>query len=183
MAKDTRPRLRGRRLERPPHIVLVDPEIPQNTGNIGRLAAALGCPLHLVGRLGFRIDERAVRRAGLDYWHLVEVHRHLDLAHFCNEHPHARLMLFSSVAPRSFYEARFQPGDALVFGSESVGLPEEVLEAHAERCFALPTVGEVRSLNVANAATVVAYEACRQLGAFDELSLRFSGSSPDGSSG
>jgi tRNA (cytidine/uridine-2'-O-)-methyltransferase len=170
--KDSRPRLRGRALERPPRIVLVEPEIPQNTGNIARVAGALRCPLHLCGRLGFRIDERAVRRAGLDYWHLVEVHRHLDLPHFQNAHPDARLVLFSAVARRSFYEARFEPGDALVFGRESVGLPDELLDAHPDGCFALPTVGEVRSLNLANVVTVAAYEAMRQLGAFDVLEPR-----------
>jgi tRNA (cytidine/uridine-2'-O-)-methyltransferase len=172
MSKDTLPRLRGQPLACPPRIVLVDPEIPQNTGNVARLAGALACPLHLVGTLGFSIDERAVRRAGLDYWHLVEVHRHLDMSHFGHAHPSSTLRLFSSVATRSVFSARFEPGDALVFGRESVGLPDELLERHADQCYALPTVGAVRSLNLANAVAVVVFEAMRQLGAFDHLELR-----------
>jgi tRNA (cytidine/uridine-2'-O-)-methyltransferase len=171
-AKDGLPRLRGHAPAQPVHIVLVEPEIPQNTGNIARLAGALACPLHLVGALGFRIDERAVRRAGLDYWHLVDVHRHLDLAHFEHAHPGAKLRLFSSVAEKSVFDARFEPGDALVFGRESVGLPDELLSRHADECYALPTIGAVRSLNLANAVAVAIYEAQRQLGAFDRLELR-----------
>jgi tRNA (cytidine/uridine-2'-O-)-methyltransferase len=166
MAKDTRSRLRAQPLERPPRIVLVDPEIPQNTGNVARLAAALACPLHLVGTLGFSLEERAVRRAGLDYWHLVDLHRHLDLAHFRHEHPEAELRLFSATSSRSYLEADYRPGDALVFGRESTGLPDELLHAHADRTFALPTIGAVRSLNLANAVAIVLYEAFRQLGAF-----------------
>lgn len=171
MAKDDLPRLRAKPLTDPPHIVLVEPEIPQNTGNIARLAGALGCPLHLVGRLGFRIDDKAVRRAGLDYWHLVDVRRHEDLAHFERTQPRARFCLFSAVAPRSYLQAEFRPGDALLFGKESRGLDEELLAKYPERCFALPTIGAVRSLNLANCVAVVVYEAMRQLGAFDHLVL------------
>ncbi len=171
MAKDGRPRLRAQPLDRPPQIVLVDPEIPQNTGNIARLAAALQCPLHLVGKLGFSIDDRAVMRAGIDYWHLVDVHRHLDLAHFRNACPNAAFKLFSSVGERSFLDAAYQPGDALLFGCESVGLPDELLSQYPEASYALPTMGEVRSLNLANTVGIVLYEALRQLEAFDELRL------------
>lgn len=171
MAKDDLPRLRAKRVLDPPHIVLVDPEIPQNTGNIARLAGALGCPLHLVGELGFRIDDKAVRRAGLDYWHLVDVRRHIDLAHFGNAEPESRQFFFSAVATQSVWEARFAPGDALVFGKESTGLDEALLATNAERCFALPTIGAVRSLNLANCVAVVVYEAMRQLGAFERLAL------------
>ncbi len=167
MAKDTRPRLRAAPLARPFRIVLVEPEIPQNTGNIARLAAATASPLHLVGRLGFRIDEKAVRRAGLDYWHLVTLEQHLDLAHFAHKHPHARLRLFSAVATKSYLEADFRPGDALVFGKESVGLDPEILARHADSVFGIPTLGAVRSLNLANAVGIVLYEALRQLGALD----------------
>ena len=171
MAKDTRPRLRAQPLARAPRIVLVEPEIPQNTGNVARLAAALACPLHLVGKLGFSLSERAVRRAGLDYWHLVDLHQHLDLAHFRHAHPDAALMLFTAVAPSSYLQARYQPGDALVFGRESTGLSDELLDEHPDRCFALPTIGAVRSLNLANTVAVVLYEAYRQLGAFSDLHL------------
>jgi tRNA (cytidine/uridine-2'-O-)-methyltransferase len=166
MAKDGRPRLRAAPLAHPPRIVLVDPEIPQNTGNIARLAAALQCPLDLVGTLGFRIDEKAVRRAGLDYWPLVRLERHLDFAHFRAAHPEARPKLFSAVAARSYLEADYGPDDALVFGRESVGLPDELLERFAADTYTVPTIGAVRSLNLANAVSIVVYEAFRQRGAF-----------------
>ncbi len=165
MANDDRPRLRAAPLADPFHLVLVEPEIPQNTGNIARLAAATQSPLHLVGRLGFRIDEKAVRRAGLDYWHLVELEQHLDLAHFAHEHPGARLRLFSAVATRSYLDADFRAGDALVFGKESVGLDADLLDRHPDAVFGIPTLGPVRSLNLANAAAIVLYEALRQAGA------------------
>jgi tRNA (cytidine/uridine-2'-O-)-methyltransferase len=159
-------RLRVPPLPDPPRIVLVEPEIPQNTGNIARIAAALQCPLHLVGRLGFSLDERRVRRAGLDYWPLVRIEQHLDLAHFRHAYPGSALRLFSAVGKKSYLAARYQPGDALVFGRESVGLPDELLAEHDSEAYSIPTVGEVRSLNLANAAAIVVYEAFRQLGAF-----------------
>jgi len=171
MAKDDMPRLRAKPLARPPQIVLLEPEIPQNTGNIARLCGALACPLHLVGELGFRIDDKAVRRAGLDYWHLVDVRRHDSLEAFGQAEPTAKLKLFSAVARRSYLEASFAPGDALVFGRESRGLPMELLEAHADQSFALPTMGAVRSLNLANTVAVVLYEAMRQLEAFSKVEL------------
>jgi tRNA (cytidine/uridine-2'-O-)-methyltransferase len=166
VAKDRRPRLRAPPLARPFHVVLVDPEIPQNTGNIARLCAATASRLHLVGRLGFRIDEKSVRRAGVDYWHLVDVQQHLSFAHFRNAYPGARLRLFSSVATKSFLDEPFVFGDALVFGKESTGLDEELLAEHEQACFAIPTLGPVRSLNLANAAGIVLFEALRQVGAF-----------------
>lgn len=149
------------------HVVLVEPEIPPNTGNIARLCAATASTLHLVGRLGFRIDEKAVRRAGIDYWHLVDVRQHLDLAHFRAALPDARWLLMSATAQKSYLDAGFRAGDALIFGRESVGLPEELLEAHASAVFGIPTLGAVRSLNLANAASIVVYEALRQMGALD----------------
>ena len=160
------PRLRAHPLPNPLRVVLVEPEIPQNTGNIARLCAATGSSLHLVGALGFRVDERAVRRAGLDYWHLVQVHRHLDLAHFRHACPEARLFLFSARSQRSYLEADVAPGDALVFGRESVGLSSDLLADYGDRLYAIPTLGEVRSLNLANAASIVLYEALRRCGAF-----------------
>jgi tRNA (cytidine/uridine-2'-O-)-methyltransferase len=148
-------------------VVLVEPEIPPNTGNIARLCAATGSSLHLVGTLGFRIDEKAVRRAGIDYWHLVKVSQHLDLAHFRNSLPEARWFLLSASATRSYLDAAFRPGDALIFGKESVGLPDELLQAHPESVIGIPTLGAVRSLNLANAASIVVYEALRQIGALE----------------
>jgi tRNA (cytidine/uridine-2'-O-)-methyltransferase len=145
--------------------VLVEPEIPQNTGNIGRLSAATASRLHLIGRLGFRIDEHAVRRAGLDYWHLVELEQHLSLQHFAHAHPDARMLLFSARSSRSYLDAKYRPGDALVFGKESTGLSDELCDEHADRVFGIPTLGPVRSLNLANAASIVVYEALRFTGA------------------
>jgi tRNA (cytidine/uridine-2'-O-)-methyltransferase len=158
------PRLRAERLTKPFHIVLVEPEIPQNTGNVARLAAATGSPLHLIGKLGFRIDEHAVRRAGLDYWHLVDLRQHATLDAFRGAHPDARLCLFSATAGRSHLDAGLEPGDALVFGKESVGLPRELLAAHPDRVFGIPTLGAVRSLNLGNAVSIVLYEGLRRSG-------------------
>jgi tRNA (cytidine/uridine-2'-O-)-methyltransferase len=149
------------------HVVLVEPEIPPNTGNIARLCAATCSTLHLVGQLGFRIDEKAVRRAGVDYWHLVDVRQHVDLPQFRAALPDARWILMSATADKSYLDARFRPGDALIFGRESVGLPHELLEAERERVYGIPTLGAVRSLNLANAASIVVYEALRQIGALD----------------
>ena len=152
-------------------MVLVEPEIPPNTGNVARLCAATGSPLHLVGRLGFRIDEHAVRRAGVDYWHLVDVRQHVDFAHFLHAFgaasPSGKLHLFSATAERSYIDAGFAPGDALVFGRESTGLPEPILDAHADRVLGIPTIGRVRSLNLANAVGIALYEALRSTGALD----------------
>jgi len=160
-------RLRAPPLSPPLHVVLVEPEIPQNTGNIARLCAATASPLHLVGPLGFRIDDKAVRRAGLDYWHLVEVHRHVTLSHFQHSCPGSALFLLSAHSPRSYLEAPIKPGDAIVFGRESVGLPKELLETYADRVYAVPTMGGVRSLNLANSVSIVLFDALRRLGVMD----------------
>ncbi|MEO7330592.1 MAG: tRNA (cytidine(34)-2'-O)-methyltransferase [Minicystis sp.] len=172
MAKDDQPRLRAPALDPPFHLVLIEPEIPQNTGNIGRLAVATASPLHLVGRLGFRLDEHAVRRAGLDYWPLVQLAQHLDLAHFQLAYPTPRLRLFSAAARRSYLDAAFRPGDALVFGKESVGLDPALLARHEDSVFGIPTFGPVRSLNLANAVSIVLYEALRQVGALADPAPR-----------
>ena len=162
-------RLRASKLEPPFHVVLVEPEIPPNTGNIARLCAATASPLHLVGTLGFRIDEHSVRRAGVDYWHLVDVRQHVDFAHFLHAFakasPSGKLHLFSALATASYLDAAFGPGDALVFGRESVGLPRELLERYPDRVVGIPTLGAVRSLNLANAAGIALFEALRQVGA------------------
>jgi tRNA (cytidine/uridine-2'-O-)-methyltransferase len=163
--------LRAAPLETPLHVVLVEPEIPPNTGNIARLCAATGSVLHLVGKLGFRIDEQSVRRAGVDYWHLVQVRQHVDFHHFVHawrrEAPAGQLHLFTALATRSYVGAGYRAGDALVFGRESVGLPEEILAAHPERHVGIPTLGAVRSLNLANAAGIALFEALRSMGALE----------------
>jgi tRNA (cytidine/uridine-2'-O-)-methyltransferase len=163
--------LRAKPLVRPFHVVLVEPEIPPNTGNIARLCAATGCALHLVGELGFRVDDHAVRRAGLDYWHLVEVHRHDDLEAaeraIAESEPHraATSWLFTGKSRTSFLDVSFRLGDRLVFGRESVGLPESLLEQRRDRTVAIPTLGQVRSLNLSNSVALAVYEALRQNGA------------------
>ncbi len=164
------PKLRARPLETPFHVVLVEPEIPPNTGAIARTCAATGSPLHLVGHLGFSIDERAVRRAGLDYWDLVEIHRHESFGAFEESIRSDRIHFFSGTAPSSYLEADFRPGDALVFGPESVGLPEALL-ANRDRVWAIPTLGPVRSLNLSNAVAIVLYEALRQNHALNDTFL------------
>jgi tRNA (cytidine/uridine-2'-O-)-methyltransferase len=165
MARNLAPRIRSLPRGAPLHVALVEPEIPPNTGNIARLCAATGTPLHLVGPLGFRVDDRAVRRAGIDYWHLVDLRRHLDLAHLRNAVPDGRWILLSASAQQSYLDAEFRPGDVLVFGRESVGLPDELLASNPGSVFGIPTLGPVRSLNLANAVAIVLYEALRQTGA------------------
>jgi tRNA (cytidine/uridine-2'-O-)-methyltransferase len=149
--------------------VLVEPEIPPNTGNIARLTAAAQSPLHLVGKLGFRIDDASVRRAGVDYWHLVDVRTHIDFAHFMHafkkESPEGNIHLFTAFGAKNYVDVKFAPGDALVFGRESVGLSEELLQAYPDRLVGIPTLGKVRSLNLANAAGIALYEGLRQVGA------------------
>lgn len=162
-------RLRAPPLAPPIHVVLVEPEIPPNTGNIARLTAAACSPLHLVGPLGFRVDDQAVRRAGLDYWPLVDLRRHHDFSHFLHafakESPAGRLHVFDVSAERSVLDAEFRPGDALVFGKESVGLPPALLEAHRDRLVGIPMAGAVRSLNLSNAVSIALFEALRRCGA------------------
>jgi len=163
--------LRAKSLIRPFHVVLVEPEIPPNTGNIARLCAATCCSLHLVGRLGFRIDEHAVRRAGLDYWPLVEVTQHPDLVTAeraiaaLDPQRSPRSWLFSGKSTTSFLNVSFRIGDVLVFGKESVGLDETLLEARRAQTIAIPTLGPVRSLNLSNSVALAVYEALRQNGA------------------
>jgi tRNA (cytidine/uridine-2'-O-)-methyltransferase len=147
-------------------VALVEPEIPPNTGNVARLCAATRTPLHIVGVTGFRLDDRAVRRAGLDYWPEVELHRHRDLDALYGALPQARFLYLTTKVERSYAEWQFEPEDCLVFGRETRGLPEELLRANAERCLTIPMPNpKVRSLNLATSVVVVLYEALRQTGA------------------
>ena len=148
-------------------VALIEPEIPQNTGNIARLCAATNTPLHIVGVPGFRLDDRAVRRAGLDYWPEVNLSRHRDLAELQSSVGPARLVFFTTKANFPYFDWRFQPQDCLVFGSESRGLPEEILRANWGQCVTIPMPNpKVRSLNLANAVAIVLYEALKQAGVF-----------------
>ena len=172
MASDARPRLRAKPLDRPFHVVLVEPEIPQNTGNIARLTAATKSKLHLVGRprasASTSAPVRRVRWPRLLNDLKVEPRASTSTSRTSRHaHPTARLCLFTATAPASYLAAAFAPGDALVFGRESVGLDPDLVARHEGRVFGIPTLGAVRSLNLANAASIVLYEALRQSGALD----------------
>jgi tRNA (cytidine/uridine-2'-O-)-methyltransferase len=150
---------------RPFNIVLIEPEIPPNTGNIARLCAATGSVLHLVGKLGFSLDDRYLKRAGLDYWEFVTLKQWPDLDALRSSAPEGRFFYLSTKVSRSYLDAGFQPGDYIVFGKETKGLPEELLEANAETSFTIPMPSErVRSLNLSTSAGIVLYEALRQCG-------------------
>lgn len=146
------------------HIVLVEPEIPQNCGNIARTCAVTGCTLHLIRPLGFDISEKAVKRAGLDYWHLVKILDYDNLEDFFAKNDVRQMWCLSTKAPKSYTEAHFSDGCYLFFGKESKGLPEAFLESHREQCIRIPMRPEVRSLNLSNSVAITVYEALRQLG-------------------
>lgn len=146
------------------NIVLVEPEIPQNTGNIARTCAATRSRLHLVKPLGFEISEKAVRRAGLDYWHMVDLHVYDDLDSFFAANPSPDLWLATTKAPRDYTRAAFRDGCWLMFGKETAGLPEDLRQRWYERCIRIPMRPDARSLNLANSVAVLTYEALRQLG-------------------
>lgn len=154
------------------NVVLVEPEIPPNTGNIARLCVATNSHLHLVHPLGFKVDEKSVRRAGLDYWHLLSVVEHESFTSFqASLREDARLFYFTGKASRSFLEVSYKSGDFLVFGKESTGLSEAIIAQAQDRLVAIPTLGPVRSLNLANCAALGVYEALRQIGALDATRL------------
>ena len=147
-------------------VALVEPEIPPNTGNIARLCAATNVPLHIVGATGFRLDDKAVRRAGLDYWPHVKLERHSTLENLRESLPDARFVYLTTKASKSYVDWEFRAEDCLVFGRETRGLPETVLRANWENCITIPMLNSnVRSLNLATAVGIVLYEALRQTGA------------------
>lgn len=160
---------RAMQTRKPFHIILVEPEIPPNTGNIGRLCAATGSHLHLVGKLGFSIDDKQVRRAGLDYWPYVTLHRWDSLEQLQAEYPDGRYWYMSKKAERNYSQVEFTEGDFLVFGKETLGLPEELLDQVGEQALRIPIfTPHVRSLNLANSAAIILFEALRQTGQLDE---------------
>jgi tRNA (cytidine/uridine-2'-O-)-methyltransferase len=149
---------------KPFHIVLVEPEIPPNTGNIARLCGATRSVLHLVGKLGFATDDRTLKRAGLDYWHSVDIRYWVSLAELQDAFPYGRFIYTSKKASKSYVETAFREGDFIVFGKETRGLPDELLAANPESCVRIPIFGEVRSINLATSAGIILYEALRQTG-------------------
>lgn len=146
------------------HIVLHEPEIPQNTGNIARTCAATGAKLHIIKPIPFEISDRTVKRAGLDYWHLVDLVIYEDYAEFVAKNPNANIYYCSTKARQTHTQAQYQDGDYLMFGKETKGLPEELIFEHLEQAVRIPMRAEARSLNLSNAVAIVLYEALRQLG-------------------
>ena len=146
------------------HIVLYEPEIPQNTGNIARTCAATGSMLHLIEPLGFELSDRYLKRAGLDYWHMMQYRVYADFERFLEAWPDARLHFLTTKAPCAYTEASYGPDDFLVFGCETRGLPESLLSRVYDRCVRIPMVPGARSLNLSNSVAVVVYEALRQQG-------------------
>lgn len=144
------------------HIVLVEPEIPQNTGNIARTCAVTGAVLHLVEPLGFSLDDKQLKRAGLDYWHLLDVRRYESLDDFFARNPDGRYFYLTTKAQHCYCDAAFQDGDYLLFGKETRGLPETLLTAHPERCIRIPMREGARSMNLSNSVAVTVFEALRQ---------------------
>ena len=145
-------------------IVLVEPEIPMNTGNVARTCAATGARLHLIEPLGFDVSDRAVRRAGLDYWHLVEVSTHKSMESFFEKHGDSNIFLATTKAPRSYADCDFSGDITLIFGKETAGLPEELRKKYYDRCVRIPIKNEARSLNLANSVAILCFEALRQQG-------------------
>jgi len=146
------------------HIVLLEPEIPANTGNIGRTCVATGAHLHLIEPLGFRLNEKDLKRAGMDYWHQLHVTTYTDYADFLRKNPGASPYMATTKAEKIYTEAEFEPDCYLMFGKESAGIPEEILLENQERAIRIPMLGDTRSLNLSNAAAIVLYEALRQNG-------------------
>jgi len=147
------------------HVALVEPEIPPNTGNIARLCAATRTPLHIVGVTGFRMDDRTLKRAGLDYWDEVDLHRHIDLDSLYTSLPESRFLYLSTKVERPYFDWQYSDGDCLIFGPETRGLPAAVLDANSDRCLTIPMPNKnVRSLNLSTSVGIVLYEAYRQAG-------------------
>lgn len=152
------------------NIVLYEPEIPANTGNIGRTCVATGTKLHLIEPLGFSLSEKALKRAGMDYWSQLEVERYVNYEDFLQRNPRAKIYMATTKAKKIYSEASYEPDCYIMFGKESAGIPEEILVEHPEECVRIPMIGETRSLNLSNSVAIVLYEALRQ-NQFDHMKL------------
>ena len=144
------------------NIVLHEPEIPANTGNIGRTCVATGSTLHLIEPLGFRLNEKEIKRAGMDYWEHLDVRRYDDYKDFCEKNPNAKIWFATTKAKHTYTDVEFGPDDYIMFGKESAGIPEEILVDHEENCIRIPMLPQIRSLNLSNSVSIVLYEALRQ---------------------
>lgn len=144
------------------HIILHQPEIPANTGNIGRTCAATGTDLHLIEPLGFRLTEKEIKRAGMDYWEHLNVTRYMNFDEFKSIHPNAKIWMATTKAKHVYTDVSFAPDDFIMFGKESGGIPEEILVDYEETCIRIPMLPQIRSLNLSNSAAIVLYEALRQ---------------------
>ena len=144
------------------NIVLHEPEIPANTGNIGRTCVAAGARLHLIEPLGFRLDEKNLRRAGMDYWKDLDVTTYIDYQDFLKRNPGAKIYMATTKGRHVYTEVSYEPDCYIMFGKESAGIPEEILVEHPDECIRIPMIGETRSLNLSNSVAIVLYEALRQ---------------------
>lgn len=152
------------------NIVLLEPEIPANTGNIGRTCVAAGARLHLIEPMGFRLSEKAVKRAGLDYWKQLDVTVYDNYEDFLEKNPHAKLYMATTKAKHKYTDVTYEEDAYIMFGKESAGIPEEILVGHSETCIRVPMIGDIRSLNLGNSAAIILYEALRQQG-FDDMNV------------
>lgn len=152
------------------NIVLFQPEIPQNTGNIGRTCVATDTVLHLIEPLGFRLDEKSLKRAGMDYWNQLDVRRYINFEDFLEKNPGAKIWMATTKAKHCYSDVAFGKDDYIMFGKESAGIPEEILVDNEETCIRIPMLDKIRSLNLSNSVAIVLYEALRQTG-FESMSL------------
>lgn len=146
------------------NIILHQPEIPANTGNIGRTCVATGSVLHLIEPLGFRLNEKEVKRAGMDYWEHLEVRRYINFTDFLEKNPGARIWMATTKARHTYTEVEYGPDDFIMFGKESGGIPEEILVDYEDTCIRIPMLDKIRSLNLSNSVSIILYEALRQNG-------------------
>lgn len=153
------------------NIVLYEPEMPANTGNIGRTCVATGTGLHLIEPLGFKLNEKALKRAGLDYWNKLDVTVYSDFQDFLDRNPGAKIYMATTKAPNVYTEASYEPDCYIMFGPESRGIPEDILVNHQETCVRIPMWGDIRSLNLSNSVSIILYEALRQNG-FEKMTMQ-----------